>query len=117
MTDDTMALRTLLEKSPDADFLRDMIGFAAERLMELEVGGLDRRRPRRDAAPQRLNQRNGYRDQDVGDARRHRRTAHPEAAEGLVLSGLPRTAPAGREGAHRRDPGSLCAGRVDPLGR
>jgi hypothetical protein len=25
MTDDTMALRTLLEKSPDADFLREML--------------------------------------------------------------------------------------------
>jgi hypothetical protein len=33
-------LRALLENSSDADFLRKMIGFAAQRLMELEVEGL-----------------------------------------------------------------------------
>ena len=37
MTDERMALRTLLEKSADATFLREMIGFAANRLMELET--------------------------------------------------------------------------------
>jgi hypothetical protein len=33
-----MTLQTLLAKQPDADVLREMIGFAAQRLIELEVG-------------------------------------------------------------------------------
>ena len=61
MTDEIMTLRTLLEKSSDADLLREMIGFTAQRLMELEVEGLTGAAYGEKNA-QRLVQRNGYRD-------------------------------------------------------
>ena len=63
MTNDMMQLQGLLEKSADADVLREMIGFASARLMELEVAA------RTGAGygeknPERLAQRNGYRERD-----------------------------------------------------
>ncbi len=63
MTTETMALQCLLEKSTYPDFLRQMIGFTAHRLMELEVEGLTRAGPGA-RSPDRINQRNGYRDRD-----------------------------------------------------
>src|SRR2546430_15158709 len=61
MTDDMMTLRTLLEKSSDADLLREMIGFPAPGLMALEVEGLTGAASG-ERSPDRINQRNGYRD-------------------------------------------------------
>ena len=63
MTNDMMDVQALVGKTADGDFLRDMIGFAAQRLMELEVGGLTGAAyGEKDA--ERLAQRNGYRDRD-----------------------------------------------------
>src|SRR5512134_3059445 len=61
MTKPTMALAELAEKGPDADLLREMIQFVAQRMMEMDVEGrcgaaLGER------SPERANSRNGYRD-------------------------------------------------------
>ncbi|MDP9121616.1 MAG: IS256 family transposase [Acidobacteriota bacterium] len=61
MTNETMNLKTLIEKTPDADLLREMIGFAAERVMEMEVAGLTGA-AYGEKSPDRLAQRNGYRE-------------------------------------------------------
>ena len=61
MTDDRMVLIELIEKSADTDLVREMLSFAAERLMDAEVEA------RTGAAhgvrdPARQVQRNGYRE-------------------------------------------------------
>src|SRR5262245_7443654 len=61
MTKPTMALAELAEKGPDADLLREMIQYVAQRMMDLDAEG------RCGAAfgersPERTNSRNGYRD-------------------------------------------------------
>ena len=61
MTQDMMTLRALLEKNSDADLLREMIGFTAERLMALEVEGLTGA-AHGERSADRITHRNGYRD-------------------------------------------------------
>jgi transposase-like protein len=63
MTDDRMALMELVEKQADTDLVREMLAFAAERMMEAEVEartgvGKGTRSPMREV------QRNGYRERD-----------------------------------------------------
>jgi putative transposase len=61
MTDDRMALIELIEKGADGDLVREMLSFAAERLMEAEVEArTGAAHGERDAS--RLVQRNGYRE-------------------------------------------------------
>jgi putative transposase len=61
MTNPTMALSELVEKGADADMLRQMVQFMAQRLMDIDVealcgAGYDEKNP------ERANSRNGYRD-------------------------------------------------------
>ena len=78
MTQDMMTLRALLEKSSDADLLREMIGFTGRAADGTGGRGPDRRRSRRALGgsyhpPQRLPR------PELGDAGRHGRVEDPEA--------------------------------------
>jgi hypothetical protein len=115
MTDEMMSLRTLLEKSSDADLLREMISFTAQRLMELEVEGLTgaahgERNPERITSATATATGRGRR----GPARLS--CASPSCGRKL-LPRLPGTTPAGREGLGSGGAGSLRARRIDALGR
>jgi putative transposase len=87
MTNDKITLQALLEKSSDASFLREMIGFAAERLMALETDALCGAGYGERTA-ERINQRNGFRDRDWETRAGTRRTADTEASQGQLLPRL-----------------------------
>ncbi len=61
MTDDRMTLIELIEKGTDADLVRDLLAFAAKRMMDLEVEARTGA-PAGARSPDRLTHRNGYRE-------------------------------------------------------
>jgi putative transposase len=61
MTDERMALLELIEKDADADLVREMLAFAADRLMEMEVEAATGA-PKGARSMVRTAQRNGYRE-------------------------------------------------------
>jgi putative transposase len=63
MTDNRMALLELVEKAADADLVREMLAFAAERIMDAEVETLTGAAKGMRSAL-RETHRNGYRERD-----------------------------------------------------
>lgn len=63
MTDAKMALLELVEQEADTDLVREMLAFAAERMMDLEIEAKTGA-PAGTRSPDRLNHRNGHRDRN-----------------------------------------------------
>jgi putative transposase len=128
MTTDMMNLRDFVEKTPAADLLREMIGFAAERLMDLEVGAVTGA-AYGEKDPARRAQRNGYRDRDWETRERTVELRIPKLRKGSYFPGFlePRrmaesepanaTGPRERANADGGDPGGLCSRHLDAVRR
>jgi hypothetical protein len=105
MTDDRMALLELIEKRADADLVRTMLAFAAERLMTVEVEDLTGA-PAGVRSPERLNHRNGYRER-VWDTRAGRidlaipKLGEIHVAPAIGHSAFTRTGSRPNDGLHR----------------
>ena len=63
MTDAKIALLELVEQEADADLVREMLAFAAERMMDMEIEAKTGA-PAGTRSADRLNHRNGYRERD-----------------------------------------------------
>jgi transposase-like protein len=61
MTDDRKALVELIEQGADSDLVREMLAFAAERMMDLEIEAKTSASAGT-RSPARMNHRNGYRE-------------------------------------------------------
>jgi putative transposase len=84
MTDDRMALIELIEKGADGDLVRELLAFAAERMMELEVEARTGA-PAGQRCPDRLTHRNGYRERAWETRAGHIALAIPKLRKGSYL--------------------------------
>jgi transposase-like protein len=93
MTDERMALIELIEKQADSDLVREMLAFAADRIMEVEVE-LRTGAAKGARSPLRSVQRNGYRERDWVDEGQEmvRGTISPRRASGADRAGDPEAA-------------------------
>ena len=88
MTDDKMALLTLLEQRGEGEFVRDLLGFAAARLLEAEVEArTGAAKGERSAG--KLVQRNGYRERTWETRAGSIDLAIPKLRKGTCFPSLP----------------------------
>ena len=111
MTDEMIALRTLLEKSSDADLLREMIGFTAQRLMELEVAGLTGAADG-ERSPDRINWRNGYRERDWETRAGTVGLRIPKLRQGSYFPGFPEPRRMAEKALHSTNPLERLNGEI-----
>ena len=119
MTDDSMALLALIQKSDDDDFLKAVAETALQRIImthdvENLIGAA-----RHERSADRLAYRNGYRERSLETRLGTLDLKIPSAAQRRrLLPGFPRASADDREGAHRGDPKeSLDRRRLHPAGR
>ena len=116
MTDEMMDLQALLEKAPDADFLREMIGFTVKRLMELEVGAITGA-AWGEKSGARFVQRNGYRERDWETRAGTVALRIPKLRKGSYFPGFLDPRRAAEKALTAVVRGGLRPGHLDPLGR
>jgi putative transposase len=115
MTNEMMNPRALVEKAADADILRDMIAFAVERLMEMEVGAKTGRRLRRavcgSARPAQRLSRPG-----LGDTAGLVELRIPKLRRGSYFPSFLEPRRQGGKSSDCGDPGGLYPRRLNPIG-